>query len=103
MNRLLKQQKSIKHTLCRVDPTCPQKVKDGLAITPAEMNRLTKSGIPITPQNSSSFIDGEASFDRELTLESMRGVDAIDAWEASQSAKKNILNAHKKDLSVYGK
>lgn len=103
MNKLFRQQRYVAHTLCHVDPTCPQKVKDGLAITPAEMNRMVKSGIPITPQNSASFIDGEASFDRELTLEARRGVDAIDAWEASQTAKKNILNAHKKDVATYGK
>ena len=67
-------------------------VKNGLAITPVDMNHMLQQGLPIGAQIRSAFADETftSANDWDIDLSQQRGVDIVDAWEAEQSAKSKI-------------
>lgn len=79
-------------------------VQDGLAVSPAQMVEMTRKGIAISTQNQpdSVFEEGSTINSFDIPLEHRRGVDLVQLWEASESAKKKIRSARKKDIETYG-
>lgn len=66
-------------------------VRNGLAITPAQMADMVKKGQPISAQLQAAFNDdGPNSNDWHVGIEDMRFTDASEAWNASQDAKEKI-------------
>lgn len=78
------------------------KVKEGLAYTPSQMYELMEKGIPISMQNTGTFVDGEPNPSWNVPLERERGVDASDVWQAQQEARKRIHTAHISDIRKHG-
>lgn len=55
--------------------------RQGLAMTPSDVARLTAQGMPVNTQNVSMFYDGEPNPSPYVTSERRRGVDVADLWE----------------------
>lgn len=70
--------------------------RSGLAYTPADMERMTASGIPIQSQElAAKFYDGkaDASFS-EVTSDRIKTNDVNDLWEEHQSIVSKAKKAH---------
>lgn len=67
-------------------------VKNGLAITPADMNKMLQAGVPISAQMNAHFNDDtpQQAADWSVGIQDMRGVDAAEVFEASMDAKSKI-------------
>lgn len=77
-------------------------VKAGLAYTPSMVMELTEQGIAVSGANADAmFFDGSASPSFDIPIERQRGVDAVDAWEASRSSRAKLITAHLKDKHMY--
>lgn len=82
---------------------CYQETKQGLSMSPADVARATSRGLAVSSQiNDSLFYDGDDNPSFDIPIESQRGVDVADVWQAQQSAKKRIISAAKKDKELYG-
>lgn len=78
-------------------------VLGNLAVTPAEMMRMSEQGLPVTNQNMNYLNDPvqkEPSW--ELPLDALRGVDPATMWEESQCIKQRAKAAHFNDRKRYG-
>ena len=84
----------------RTDQDAP--VKNGLAITPAEMLKMADQGLAISSQSHDLFFDGDNAKDWTLSIERRRGVDMADVWEAQKAARNKIAVAHNNDRQMYG-
>lgn len=95
--------KQSKHAItCHILDDGHIKAKPGLALTPAQIAKMSEQGIPITTQMSDQFFDGTLNPSFDIPLEEQRGVDINDVWNASKTAKARIIDAHKKDKELYG-
>lgn len=67
-------------------------VQNGLAITPADMNKMLQAGVPISAQMNAHFNDDSPAQANDWTvgIQDMRGVDAAEVFEASMDAKSKI-------------
>ena len=67
-------------------------VRNGLALTPADMNKMVMQGIPIGAQINAHFADDDfrAANDFDVPIQDRRGVDVAEVWEHSLDAKKKI-------------
>lgn len=65
-------------------------VQSDLAVTPRMMDEMMKKGIPISAQNLNSemFFDGEPNPSFEIPIDSQRGIDIADCWNAQESIRK---------------
>lgn len=78
-------------------------VQQGCSISPSEISTMHKRGLAISAQlNDELFYDGDDSRIIDVPIERLRGVDVNDIWNASQDAKKKLLNAHQNDVKLYG-
>lgn len=68
-------------------------VQPGLALTPSQINEMTRAGIPISNVNAMQFFDGYRTLDFQPGLLNRRGVDMIDAWEHQMDARKKLVDA----------
>lgn len=70
-------------------------VVSGLAVTPSDIERLARNGIPVSVPNANSFytIDSGRDVPPELKVDA----DRNSLWEASQAAKARILKARKRE------
>lgn len=59
-------------------------VRGGLAMTPADMARLTAQGLPVNSRNLQMFQEGEPNPSPYVTSERRRGVDVAELWEEHQ-------------------
>lgn len=84
----------------RTDLDAP--VKNGLAITPAEMLKMADHGLAISSQSHDLFFDGDNAKDWTLGIERRRGVDMADVWEAQKASRQKIATAHNNDRQMYG-
>ena len=75
------------------------KVTNGLAVTPSQMMKLARQGVPITAQNEQNFYDGDTNASWSIAPEKLRGVDPADLWTASMTARKKIRSATRKNES----
>lgn len=75
--------------------------EQNIAVTPSQIQQMVERGIPVSPSNASSFIDGVPNPSFDVPIEHRRGVDVVDVWDASQDAKRSLIQAHLKDKSNY--
>lgn len=68
--------------------------RQGLALTPADVSRLTAQGMPVNTQNAQMFYDGDPNPSPYVTSERRRGVDVSDLWEERQNIVKKARAAH---------
>lgn len=76
--------------------------EQNLAVTPSEIMELTNRGIPVSPSNANQFVVGVPNPSYDLPVDQRRGVDIVDVWDASQSAKRSLIQANIKDTETYG-
>lgn len=70
--------------------------RQGLAYTPADMERMTARGMPIQSQEiAARFYDGDDGSDFGLPSDRVKGNDVNDLWEEHQSIKKKAKEAYK--------
>lgn len=70
-------------------------VISGLSVTPSDIERLARQGIPVSVPNASSFynIDSGLEVPPELKVDA----DRNSLWETSQASKARILKARKRE------
>lgn len=68
--------------------------RQGLALTPADVSRLTSQGMPVNTQNAQIFYDGDSNPTPYVTSERRRGVDVADLWEEHQQIVAKAKKAH---------
>lgn len=69
--------------------------RQGLAYTPADMERMTAHGMPIHQQEiASRFYDGDDKSDFHVTSDRIRGNDVNDLWEEHKSITKKAREAY---------
>ena len=70
-------------------------VISGLSITPSDIERLARQGVPVSVPNASSFfsIDSGANVPPELRVDA----DRNSLWELSQQSKARIMKARKRE------
>lgn len=71
------------------------RVRDNLAITPADAYEMAKQGIPISSQNRADviFTETTSNIPAELDIMDQRGVDIADVWEAQMISRQRVKNA----------
>lgn len=74
-------------------------VRQGLAMTPADIARMTARGMPVNQQNNGLFQDGEPNPSPYVTSERRRGVDVAELWEEHQQIVKKARAASKMSKS----
>lgn len=75
-------------------------VQQNLAVTPAQMMSLTEKGIAISTQTL-QYDEGSLNPSNIVPIDARRGVDVNDVWQASETARKKLVNAHKSDIAAY--
>lgn len=78
------------------------KVNGDMAVTPADIERLAKQGIPVSVPNANSFLPSDPSEGWSVPPEFQSDMDRNTAWELEQSARAKVLNAHKREKQLYG-
>lgn len=70
-------------------------VVSGLAITPSDIERLARNGIPVSVPNADSFysVDSGLNVPPELRVDADRNT----LWELSQQSRRRILKARKRE------
>jgi len=70
-----------------------ESVVSGLAVTPSDIERLARQGIPVSVPNASQFYTLDSGYDvpPELRVDADRNT----LWETSQAAKRRIMKARK--------
>ena len=101
MNRIVSKLSSQPIPAIITTPKDNCKVIPGLAYSPSDMARMADRGISISSINDQMFYDGSPAQKFDVPLEMRRGVDVNDAWNASRTARRRILNAHYNDKRIY--
>lgn len=75
-----------------------EQVQTGLALTPAQIEKMVNSGIPIAEHNLGLVYDeGYNALDFTPPLEYTRGIDHLgDLWEAQEKFKKQLKDGVRK-------
>lgn len=70
-------------------------VQSGLSLSAADMNRMTKEGIPISSQNLSDDMlsPGHDGIDPEVPLFARRGIEFSDVYVEQQNARAKVSAA----------
>lgn len=73
-------------------------VVSGLAITPSDIERLARNGIPVSVPNADSFysVDSGLNVPPELRVDADRNT----LWELSQAAKRRIMQARRRERDL---
>lgn len=73
-------------------------VKQGLAYTPAMMDKMRVQGIPIQSNNlpEELFDDGDKTNSYDVPLYRQRGIDVADVWIMEQESKSKLKQFAKK-------
>ena len=70
--------------------------RQGLAYTPADMERMTAQGIPVSSQEiAARFYDGDHGSDFNVTSDREKGVDVNDLWEQDNDIREKARKAYK--------
>ena len=82
---------------CRRAP-CEDVVTSGLSITPSDIERLARQGVPVSVPNASSFfsIDSGLEVPPELSVDADRNT----LWELSQASKRRIMQARRREKDL---
>ena len=73
-------------------------VVSGLAITPSDIERLSRNGIPVSVPNADSFysVDSGLEVPPELRVDADRNT----LWELSQSSRHRIMKARRREKDL---
>lgn len=70
--------------------------RQGLAYTPADMERMQAHGMPVrNPEIESMYYDGDTSNDFNVTSDRVRYNDVNDLWEENQAIRARARSAYK--------
>lgn len=94
-------QKKPRFAHCSYKPGIDKLVEPNLAVTPSQMMRMTEQGVAVSSQLAGDFNDGEVNPAWDLPIDSVRGVDIVDTWEAQRSARMKIKIAHDTESKKY--
>lgn len=82
--------------LCSAQSTSQElKTRQGLALTPTDVARLTSQGMPVNTENAQMFYDGDNNPSPYVTSERRRGVDVAELWEQHQHIIEKARKMHK--------
>lgn len=78
--------------------------KQGLAMTPKQVQELTDRGIAVSLPNEKSFLDGQPKSSTSWDVDPIfrRSADMCSMWELSRDCQGKILSAHKADKKRFG-
>ena len=82
---------------CRRAP-CENVVISGLSITPSDIERLARQGVPVSVPNASSFFSVDSGL--EVPPELRVDADRNTLWELSQSSKRRIMQARRREKDL---
>lgn len=82
---------------CRRAP-CEDVVISGLSITPSDIERLARQGVPVSVPNASSFFSVDSGL--EVPPELRVDADRNTLWELSQSSKRRIMQARRREKDL---
>lgn len=76
------------------------KTRQGLAYTPADMDKLLKQGMPVNSANVvDMFNDGSENPTFHITSDKVRDVDVAELWEEHEVLKEKARSAAKQSKS----
>lgn len=73
-------------------------VVSGLAITPSDIERLARNGVPVSVPNADSFYSVDSGL--EVPPELRVDADRNSLWELSQAAKRRIMQARRREKDL---
>lgn len=78
--------------------------KQGLAMTPKQVQELTDRGIAVSLPNEKLFLDGQSKSSTSWDVDPIfrRSADMCSIWELSRDCQGKILSAHKADKKRFG-
>lgn len=76
-------------------------VVGGLSITPSDIERLARQGIPVSVPSSSQFLPADQQVGWHVPPEFQRDMDRNSAWELQESTRLKLLNRVKQDKKLY--
>lgn len=78
------------------------KVQSDMAVTPSDIERLAKQGIPVSVPNANQFLPADPEEGWNVPTEFQSDMDRNTAWELEQGARAKVMNAHKREKQLYG-
>ena len=77
---------------------CEDVVISGFSITPSDIERLARQGVPVSVPNASSFfsIDSGLEVPPELRVDADRNT----LWELSQASERRIMQARRREKDL---
>lgn len=82
---------------CRRAPS-EDVVISGLSITPSDIERLARQGVPVSVPNASSFFSVDSGL--EVPPELRVDADRNTLWELSQASKRRIMQARRREKDL---
>ena len=82
---------------CRRDSS-DEVVISGLSVTPSDIERLARQGVPVSVPNASSFLSVDSGL--EVPPELRVDADRNTLWELSQAAKRRIMQARRREKDL---
>ena len=73
-------------------------VISGLSITPSDIERLARQGVPVSVPNASSFFSVDSGL--EVPPELRVDADRNTLWELSQASKRRIMQARRREKDL---
>jgi hypothetical protein len=78
--------------------SCEDVVVSGLSITPSDIERLARQGVPVSVPNASSFFSVDSGL--EVPPELRVDADRNSLWELSQATKRRIMQARRREKDL---
>ena len=93
----------VKNRLCKTRTSVDDiPVRPNLAVTPAQMAKMTEQGVAVSSQIASDFNDGETNVSFDLPVDRVRGMDIVELWESEKTARQRIKSHIDANKAKYG-
>lgn len=76
-------------------------VVSGLSITPSDIERLARQGVPVSVPSANQFLPADNQIGWDVPPEFQRDMDRNSAWELQESTRLKLLNRVKHDKKLY--
>lgn len=76
-------------------------VVSGLSITPSDIERLARQGVPVSVPSANQFLPADTQIGWDVPPEFQRDMDRNSAWELQESTRLKLLNRVKHDKKLY--
>lgn len=90
-----------KYVNCKRCPT-DVVVEPNMSVSPAEMMRLSESGVAVSAQSNAMFNDGVVNPSWDIPLDRQRGSDPADMWQSMMDIRKKAKDGHARDVAKFG-